>query len=185
MQARFEKFLFGSNVRKRIANQTYVYFLHLIHLVLNLMPGFIRNRCLRLMLGRAGHHIFFDYNVYIKFPWLVEIGDHVSINRGTEFYPDFQGRHKIVLGTDVYIGPHVRFLASGHDPDHLSRHVGAPITIGNKVWIGANALILPGVTIGDGCIIGAGSVVTGDIPALSVAVGVPARVIKTREADGE
>ena len=56
-----------------------------------------------------------------------------------------------------------------------------PITIGNDCWIGGNAIICPGVSIGDGCTVGAGSVVTKDIPANSLAVGNPARVIKKLE----
>ncbi|HEX7757448.1 MAG TPA: DapH/DapD/GlmU-related protein, partial [Niabella sp.] len=56
-----------------------------------------------------------------------------------------------------------------------------PVTIGNNVWVGGNATILPGVTIGDNCVIGAGSVVTKDIPANSLAVGNPARVIRQIE----
>lgn len=56
-----------------------------------------------------------------------------------------------------------------------------PVTIGNDVWIGDRVTILPGVTIEDGCIIGAGAVVTRDIPAYSIAAGIPARVIKQRK----
>ena len=180
MRARLDAFLFKDQVRKRIANQTYTYFIHLTHLLLNLMPGFVRNPCFRWMLGRSGHHTFFDYGTYVKFPWLVEIGDHVSINRGTELYPDYLGRHKIVMGSDVYVAPNVRFHASGHDPEDLSRHIGGQITVGDHVWIGAGAIILPGVTIGDGSVVGAGSVVTNSIPPNCVAAGVPARVIKER-----
>jgi maltose O-acetyltransferase len=181
MKAKLEAWLFRDQVRKRVANQTYVYIIHLLHLVLNLAPGFVRNPCFRMMLGRAGRHTFFDYGIYIKFPWLVELGDHVSVNRGVEFYPDYQGRHKIVLGSDVYIAPNVRFHASGHSLTELSQHSGGPIVVGDHVWIGASAVLLPGVTIGEGSVVGAGSVVTKDVPRGVVVGGVPATAIRNRD----
>jgi maltose O-acetyltransferase len=167
-----------------IANQTYVYFIHIVHLFLNLMPGFIRNAIFRLMLGKAGRKIYFDYDVYIKFPWMVHIGDRVSINRGVEFYSDYFGKNRILIGSDVRIAPNVCFHASGHDISNLDySHSGGEIVVGNEVWIGAGVIVLPGVTIGDRSVIGAGSVVNRDIPADSVAVGVPAQVIKKREVN--
>lgn len=82
------------------------------------------------------------------------------------------------------VAPEVCFLAAGHD--YSSRKLpdtAASITVGDYVWIGARSIILQGVTIGEGAIIGAGSVVTKDVPSFSVAVGVPARVIKERKLD--
>ncbi|MFZ5920176.1 MAG: DapH/DapD/GlmU-related protein [Chloroflexota bacterium] len=174
-------YLYGDQVRMRRLNLLYVYLIHLVQLFLNIMPPFIRNFGLKLMLGKAGKHSFFDYNLYIKFPWLVEIGDNVSINRGGQFYPGFKEKSRIVIGNQVYIAPNVCFYAAAHDTEDLSRIIGADIRVGDNVWIGANSIILPGVTIGSNSIIGAGSVVTRDIPENSVAAGSPARVIKTRE----
>jgi acetyltransferase-like isoleucine patch superfamily enzyme len=72
--------------------------------------------------------------------------------------------------------------ASGwHDIHDLSQHVGGDIVVGDNVWIGAGAILLPGVTIGVNSIVGAGSVVTQDIPDNKIAVGNPARVIKDRD----
>lgn len=173
-----EKILFENQVRKRTINQTYIYVMNLLHMVLDLMPGFVRNVVFRLMLKSAGKHIFFDYRIYIKFPWLVEMGDHVSINRGVEFYPDLLTRSKIIIGSNVYIAPNVCFHASGHDINNLKKHIGAPILIGDDVWIGAGSILLPGVTVGSGSIVGAGSVVTKDVPPRTISAGVPSRVVK-------
>jgi maltose O-acetyltransferase len=182
---RYKDFLFKNQVRMRTFNQLYVYFIHLTQVFLNLMPPFIRNFGYRMMLGRVGKHTFFDYNVYVKFPWLVEIGDHVSINRGVQFFSGFKERYRIILGNHVYIAPNVGFFAAGHDIRDLSNHVGGDIIVGDNVWIGASSIVLPGINIGENSIIGAGSVVTKNIPPDSIAVGNPARVIKTRETDSK
>lgn len=88
----------------------------------------------------------------------------------------------ITIGDNVVFGPQVRILA--HDAStgvFLGYTRVANVNIGNNVFIGAHSIVLPGVTIGDNVVIGAGSVVSKDIPSGSVAVGVPARVIKTME----
>lgn len=88
----------------------------------------------------------------------------------------------VEIGDRVMFGPNVSILSATHQTDVQSRRDGVefalPVFIGNDCWIGGNVSILPGVTIGNGCTIGAGSVVTKSIPAFSVAVGSPARVIK-------
>ena len=88
---------------------------------------------------------------------------------------------KVTIGDNVLFGPHVMVTTATHPLDPIERRsteFGKEITIGNDVWLGGNVSILPGVTIGDNCVIGAGSVVTKDIPANSVAVGNPCRVMK-------
>ena len=88
----------------------------------------------------------------------------------------------MTIGNHVLIGPNVSLFTACHPTDPVERRVGTewakPITIGDDVWIGGNVTILPGVTIGHRCTIGAGSVVTKDIPDDSIAVGNPCRVIK-------
>jgi maltose O-acetyltransferase len=86
----------------------------------------------------------------------------------------------VTIGERTQIGPGVQILTADHPRDAKLRaqllEFGRPVTIGADVWIGAGAIILPGITIGDNAIIGAGSVVTRDVPADSVAVGNPARL---------
>ncbi|MDE6766459.1 MAG: sugar O-acetyltransferase, partial [Duncaniella sp.] len=89
----------------------------------------------------------------------------------------------VTFGDNVFIAPNCGFYTAGHPIDANDRNKGLeyarPINIGNDVWIGADVSVLPGVTIGDNCVIGAGSVVTRNIPSNSVAVGNPCRVIKS------
>ncbi len=88
----------------------------------------------------------------------------------------------IRLGRNVMVGPSVQFNAAYHPLNAAERIKGpelaAPITVGDNVWIGGGAILLPGVTIGENATIGAGSVVTKDIPANVLAVGNPCRVIR-------
>ena len=90
-----------------------------------------------------------------------------------------QANNGIVFGDNVELGPGVKVISANHSMDDFSQHVkNQPIIIGSNVWIGANSVILPGVSIGDKVIIGAGSIVTKSIPSNSVAVGNPCKRIK-------
>lgn len=89
---------------------------------------------------------------------------------------------RVIIGDNAFIGPNVSLYTPCHPTTPKERNTGVqwakPIKIGNSVWIGGSVTILPGVTFGDNCTIGAGSVVTKDIPANSIAVGNPCRVVK-------
>jgi acetyltransferase-like isoleucine patch superfamily enzyme len=90
-------------------------------------------------------------------------------------------RYPIVIGSDVSIGPEAAILTLGHDPrspEFADR--GGPVSIGDRVWIGYRALVLPGVCIGEGAVVGAGSVVTRDVAPFTIVAGNPARVIGER-----
>ena len=107
----------------------------------------------------------------------ITIGSNVFINQGCHFM-DMGG---ISIGDDVLIGPKVTLVTAGHPVAPAERRngiVAKPIVIGNNVWIGAAATILPGVTIGDNAVIAAGAVVSRSVPANAMAAGVPARVLK-------
>ena len=89
---------------------------------------------------------------------------------------------KVQFGDNVFVAPNCGFYTAGHPLDYEIRNKGLeytkPIKVGNNAWIGGNVVVLPGVTIGDNVVIGAGSVVNKDIPSNSVAVGNPCNVIK-------
>lgn len=169
---------------KRFLNHAYVYALNLLHLLLDLLPWFLRNLAWRALLHRCGPGVFFDHKVYVKFPWLLSIGRDVSINRGAEFYCSLRTRSRITIGDDVRIAPNVQLHAAGHDPaDPALGETGADIVIGNGAWIGAGAIVLQGVRVGARAIVAAGSVVSRDVADDAIVGGVPARVLRMRGDD--
>lgn len=107
------------------------------------------------------------------------IGKNVFINSGCRF----QDQGGISIGDDSLIGHNVVLATLNHGfaPNERKNMHPAPIVIGKNVWIGANATVVPGVTIGDNAIIAAGAVVTKDVPSNTVAGGIPAKVIKNLE----
>ncbi len=122
-------------------------------------------------------------NVWIVPPMKLAVGKYISIgegcyfNAGTTFIDDW----KIEIGSNCLFGPNVTLCTTGHpiSPNHrMDGMYSFPIKIGNTCWIGANVIVLPGITIGDHSVIGAGSVVTKDIPANVVAADNPCRVLR-------
>jgi acetyltransferase-like isoleucine patch superfamily enzyme len=114
---------------------------------------------------------------YSDFGRNIRLGERVFINSGCRF----QDQGGITIGDDCLIGHNAVLATLNHDLDPARRadmHP-APITIGRNVWIGANATVLPGVTIGDDAVVGAASVVTKDVPPGTVVVGAPARVVRS------
>jgi acetyltransferase-like isoleucine patch superfamily enzyme len=144
--------------------------------------GCIRGHVYKKALRRMGRGTYIHDSVAILFPENIEMGDDVSVNQ----FSVIHGMGGVRIGSDVRIGYGVKIISF----DHVFSNPGVPIMgqgydkghidIGDDVWIGANAVILKGVKIGRGSVIGAGSVVTGDIPPFSIAVGAPAKVVKKR-----
>ena len=130
------------------------------------------------MLGQA------DADTFINQPFYCDYGKHIRV--GKRFFANFcltvLDEALVTFGDDCFVGPNVSIYTACHSTNPVERNTrqewAKPVTIGNNVWIGGSVTILAGVTIGDNCTIGAGSVVTRDIPANSVAVGNPARVVK-------
>jgi len=134
----------------------------------------------RMLIGAVGKDVVFDDGIKILNPSRVFLGDHVGFN--VNCYVSAGPHASTNIGNYVRVGPMVTIEAVNHRFDRIGipiYHQGyteAQIDIDDDVWIGAGSVILPGVHIGAGAIIGAGAVVTHDIPAYSVAVGVPAEV---------
>jgi len=172
-----------SNHQKRILNDWFVYLLNALYALLAILPPPLRWLGYKLLLGKLGTGVHFDYRIYFKYPWLVEIGSDVSINRGVEFYPGlYGGRARILIGSGVRIAPNVRFHAAGHNPAHPElQDVGADIVVGDGAWIGASAILLPGIRIGAGAVVAAGAVVSKDVAPGVIVGGVPAKEIGRRE----
>ena len=117
--------------------------------------------------------------LYIDYGKPVTIGKRCFIQQCCTFF----GRGGIEIGDDVFIGPKCNLITINHDvnPDNRSATYGKPIKIEDKVWLGINATVLPGVTLGYGCIVGANSVVTKDVPPMTIVAGNPARIIRKIE----
>jgi acetyltransferase-like isoleucine patch superfamily enzyme len=111
----------------------------------------------------------------------VHLGERTVINFGCLL----DGRKfAITTGSDVSIGPEATILTLGHDPRSPEfADKGGDVVIGDRVWIGYRAIILPGITIGEGAVVGAGSVVTRDVPPFAIVAGNPARIIGERNRD--
>jgi acetyltransferase-like isoleucine patch superfamily enzyme len=125
-----------------------------------------------------------DDTAFIEPPFRIDYGCNISI--GKRFYSNFNltilDCSLVTIGDRCMFGPNVSIFAATHEVEVASRRedieYGMPVTIGDDCWIGGHVVIMPGVTIGEGCTIAASSVVTKSVPAWSVAMGSPARVVK-------
>lgn len=145
-----------------------------------------REALLRRMLGRAGKALTILSPFFCDYGYNISIGDNFFMNMNCVILDGA----KVTFGDNVFVAPGCGFYTAGHPLDSQRRNSGLeyayPITVGNNVWIGAQVCVLPGVTIGDNTVIGAGSVVTRSIPANVLAAGNPCRVIRAiTEADKE
>ncbi len=109
----------------------------------------------------------------------IKIGNNVYINSNSLL----MARGGITIDDDVMVAANVQFLSNNHDEYDRQVLTCKPIHVKKGVWIGAGASILPGVTVGEYAIVGAGAIVTKDVPDYSVVVGVPAKVVKTLDKD--
>ncbi|MGW1610105.1 sugar O-acetyltransferase [Streptomyces sp. NPDC002285] len=122
---------------------------------------------------------------HVRPPLYVDYGSNITIGARTFINYNLTALDvaAVTIGEDCQIGPNVQLLTPTHplepQPRRDKLEAARPITIGHNVWLGGGAIVLPGVTIGDNSVIGAGAVVTKDIPANVVAVGNPARVVRS------
>lgn len=131
------------------------------------------------ILGHIKGRILVEQPFYCDYGYNIKVGDNFYSNYNLVILDEAP----VTFGDNVFIAPNCAFYTAGHPIDPVERNKGLeyarPITVGHNVWIGGNVCVLPGVSIGDNCVIGAGSVVVKDIPANSVAAGNPCRVLKS------
>lgn len=136
-------------------------------------------RLVRQLFGRTGQNAMVNPPFYCDYGFNIEVGDNFFCNYNCTMLDVA----KITFGDNCFLAPNVSVYTAGHPIHPAARNslyeFGLPVTVGDNVWIGGNVILLPGVTVGSNCVIAAGSVVTKDIPAWSVAAGSPARVIRT------
>ena len=137
----------------------------------------MRNRLIKKLIKTTG-------NFWIKPPFYCDYGYNIQIGKDVmiNFNCIFLDVCPIFIGDHTLIGPNTQIYTACHSMDYKERQenkeYGKPVNIGNNVWIGGSVVILPGITIGDNAVVGAGSVVTKDIPANTISVGNPCKVIR-------
>ena len=118
-------------------------------------------------------------------PFTCDYGNRIYLGKGDFFNATcyIMDGGTVTFGENVFVGPYCGFYTANHPLNYTQRNQGLevalPIKVGDNCWFGANVSVMPGVTIGNGCVIAAGAVVTKDIPDNSLAAGVPAKIIKT------
>lgn len=147
-----------------------------------------KDRILNELLGGRGANLWITAPFYVDYGNNIYFGNNCEVNMNCTFLDD----NRIVIGDNALIAPNVQIYTAFH-PTNAAERFGpqtedgsfsfcktqtAPVIIGNNVWIGGGAILLPGVHIGDNVVIGAGSVVTKDIPSNTVACGSPCRVVR-------
>lgn len=137
-----------------------------------------KKKILKKLLGKTGERFSIEPNFFCDYGYNIELGEDFYMNHNCVILDCA----KVTFGKNVFVAPNCGFYTAGHPLDveqrNKSMEFAKPITVGDNVWIGGNVVVLPGVTIGNNTVIGAGSVVTKDIPSNVVAVGNPCRVIK-------
>ena len=141
-----------------------------------------QRRILRTLLGEVGDGTIIEPPFYCSYGSNLYLGSRVYLN----FCCTILDNNQVRLGHDVMLGPQVQIYTAEHPLKPASRRErwesARPVLVADNVWIGGGAIILPGVTIGQNAVVGAGAVVTHDVPANTVVAGNPARIIRTIKA---
>ena len=137
-----------------------------------------RRRLMLQILGRTGQRFKILSPFFCDYGFNIEIGENFFANTNLVILDEA----RVTFGDNVFIGPNCAFYTPCHPLDVKSRNQGLqyslPIKVGNNVWFGGNVCVMPGVTIGDDCVIAGGSVVVKDIPAGVLAAGNPCRPVR-------
>ncbi|KQR94718.1 maltose acetyltransferase [Chryseobacterium sp. Leaf180] len=140
-----------------------------------------KQELIKKIIGDCGEDFVIEPNFWCDYGYNIFFGNQFYANHNLVILDCAEVR----FGDHVFIGPNCNFYTAGHPLDAETRNLGLefakPILVGNNVWFGGNVTVLPGITIGNNAVIGAGSVVTKDIPAFAAAVGNPCQVIKMLE----
>lgn len=138
----------------------------------------LRNKIMKQLFKNVGENVWIELDFRCEFGKNITIGDNVYINFGCIILDCSE----VTIGSNTLLGPNIGLYAANHSTDATERInggcYGKPIHIGNNVWLGGDVKVLQGVTIEDNTIIGAGSIVTKDIPTNVIAVGNPCKVIR-------
>ena len=138
-----------------------------------------KERTLDRLIALRGENTWIEANFFCDYGYNIVIGNDFYANHNLVILDCAE----VVFGDNVFIGPNCGFYTAGHPIEAAVRNKGLefakPIKVGSDVWIGGNVCVLPGVTIGDNVVIGAGSVVAEDIPSNCVAVGNPCKPVRT------
>jgi len=138
-----------------------------------------RQALMHILLYKCGKDLKIFGQTHIDMPSLVTLGDNVSLNQNTSILARYE---PVVIGNNVVISSGAIITSAGYNykgKGPHTNHDSKPVTINNNAWIGANAVILPGITIGEYAVIGAGAVVTKDVSPYTMVAGIPAQPIKS------
>ncbi len=146
----------------------------------NLKPSEVEKKSavIKKILGKTGDKVWIEPNFWCDYGYNISVGENFYANHNLVILDCI----KVKFGDNCFLGPNCSVYTPTHPLDAEQRNLGIefekPVIIGNNVWFGGNVTVLPGVSIGDNTVIGAGSVVTRDIPSGVLAVGNPCRVVR-------
>lgn len=146
--------------------------------VINKIPSrHLRKYWLLLFRAKIGKRSYLSRRVEVILPLGLQIGKNVTVG----WFAELDARGGLIIGDNTNISSHVKIITGSHDIDDSNYSAKfKPVIIGKRCWIGTGAIILQGVTIGDGAVVAAGAVVTKNVPPYTVVGGIPAKKIKMR-----